>query len=62
MGVTTDIERRLAEHNNGQSVHTNKFRPWRIETFFAFANQRKAEAFEVYLKSHSGRAFSAKHF
>ncbi len=62
MGITTDIDRRLQEHNNGQSIHTNKFRPWRLETFTAFANQQKAEAFEVYLKSHSGRAFSVKHF
>lgn len=62
MGIATDIERRLEEHNNGQSVHTNKFRPWRVETFIAFTNKAKAEAFEVYLKSHSGRSFSAKHF
>jgi len=62
MGITTDIERRLDEHNNGKSIHTNKFRPWRIETFFAFADKKKAEAFKIYLKSHSGRAFSAKHF
>jgi len=62
IGITTDIERRLEEHNNGQSVHTNKFRSWRVETFIAFANQSKAEAFEVYLKSHSGRSFSTKHF
>jgi predicted GIY-YIG superfamily endonuclease len=61
-GLTQDLEQRLLAHNNGQVPHTSKFRPWRIEAAIAFSDQQKAIAFEAYLKTHSGRAFAAKHF
>ncbi|MEK7563680.1 MAG: GIY-YIG nuclease family protein [Patescibacteria group bacterium] len=62
VGITDDVNRRLAEHNNGKSIHTNKFKPWELMTYIAFDDVTKAQAFEDYLKSHSGRAFSKKHF
>jgi len=61
-GLTQDLEARLRAHNAGQVPHTAKRRPWRIETAVAFRSREKAAAFEKYLKSHSGRAFAAKHF
>ena len=61
-GITNDLDARLQAHNTGQVPHTSKYRPWRIETAVAFRSLEKARAFETYLKSHSGRAFSAKHF
>jgi len=61
-GLTQDLEARLLTHNAGQVSHTAKYRPWRIETAVAFRSRDKAAAFERYLKSHSGRAFSTKHF
>jgi putative endonuclease len=61
-GLTQDLEARLLAHNSGQVPHTSKYRPWRIETAVAFHSREKAAAFERYLKSHSGRAFAAKHF
>ena len=61
VGVTDVIERRLIEHNEGKSVHTNKFKPWKLMTSISFDERSKAEAFERYLKSHSGRAFAKKH-
>ena len=61
-GITRDLRDRLAHHNHGQCPHTAKWRPWRIETAVAFADNRKAARFEKYLKSASGRAFAAKHF
>ena len=61
IGITDDPQRRLMEHNNGQSIHTNKFKPWALMTYIAFDDQVKAHAFERYLKSHSGRAFAKKH-
>jgi len=61
VGITDNPERRLKEHNNGQSNHTNKFKPWKLMTYVAFDNLLKAQAFEKYLKSHSGRAFTKKH-
>ena len=61
VGVTHDLKLRLAQHNNGDSLYTAEFRPWRLVTYVAFNSQRKAEAFEIYLKSGSGHAFARKH-
>ncbi|MDO8649167.1 MAG: GIY-YIG nuclease family protein [Candidatus Peregrinibacteria bacterium] len=61
VGVTSDLEKRLREHNAGDSIHTNKFKPWKIKNFIAFRDRQKAEAFEQYLKSNSGRAFTKRH-
>jgi predicted GIY-YIG superfamily endonuclease len=60
-GLTQDLETRLQIHNAGQVTHTAKHKPWRIGTAIAFRSREKAAAFEQYLKSHSGRAFAAKH-
>ncbi|MEQ1849026.1 MAG: GIY-YIG nuclease family protein [Candidatus Peribacteraceae bacterium] len=62
VGVTNDLRKRLAQHNTGDSVHTNKFKPWKVKNYFAFENRNIAENFEAYLKSKSGRAFSKRHF
>src|SRR5690348_3594891 len=59
-GMTDDVPARLAKHNAGEVLHTSKFRPWRIKTYIAFADEKKAIAFEKYLKSGSGRAFVKK--
>ncbi|TPL40043.1 GIY-YIG nuclease family protein [Mesorhizobium sp. B2-4-1] len=58
--MTSDLKRRLAEHNDGKSSHTSKFLPWQIVTYVAFSNQAKATSFERYLKSGSGHAFASK--
>ena len=60
VGLTSDIELRLAAHNAGQSTHTSKFRPWFLVGYLAFAVESKAAAFEKYLKTGSGRAFAQK--
>ena len=61
IGLTSDVEKRLAAHNAGQSSHTANYRPWKIVTYHAFNDEDKAAAFEEYLKSGSGRAFGEKH-
>ena len=61
-GVTEDLTARLAKHNAGEVPHTSKFKPWKIETAIAFSSKEKAYAFEAYLKTHSGRSFSNRHF
>lgn len=58
VGLTTDLKRRLAEHNAGKSAHTAKFKPWHLTTYVAFSDRQKAESFERYLKSGSGHAFA----
>ncbi|MFQ5953504.1 MAG: GIY-YIG nuclease family protein [Kiloniellales bacterium] len=62
VGVTTDPQRRLQEHNAGKSVHTNKHKPWKFSVCIGFSDRAKAHRFEQYLKSGSGRAFAKKHF
>lgn len=42
VGQTTDLTRRIAEHNAGKSSHTSKFIPWRLTTDIAFSNAEKA--------------------
>ena len=61
-GITTNLKRRLAEHNSGKVPHTSKFTPWEIRTVTAFKIKERAAAFERYLKSGSGRAFLHRHF
>jgi putative endonuclease len=58
VGVTSDLKRRLTEHNAGKSVHMAKFVPWRLVTYVAFSAPAKAINFERYLKSGSGHAFA----
>ncbi len=60
VGITSDLRKRLAEHNAGKSPHTSKYAPWRLMTYVAFSDEQKAEIFERYLKSGSGHAFASK--
>lgn len=60
IGLTTDLKRRLADHNAGKSSHTSKYTPWRLVTYVASSDVEKARAFERYLKSGSGHAFAKK--
>jgi putative endonuclease len=62
VGLTSNLQQRLATHNQGRSPYTSKFAPWHIVTAIRFDNDQRATAFERYLKSGSGRAFANKHF
>ncbi|HMP75954.1 MAG TPA: GIY-YIG nuclease family protein [Kiritimatiellia bacterium] len=61
-GMTDDLHDRIRRHNAGEVSHTAKFAPWNIRVAVAFADRERAAAFEAYLKSHSGRVFSSRHF
>lgn len=61
IGITDNLESRLKKHNHGEVPHTTKYKPWEIQTAVAFRDQTRAEAFERYLKTGSGRAFAVKH-
>lgn len=60
IGSTNNLKRRLLEHNQGKSKHTQKFCPWQIESAIYFSDEKKAYAFERYLKHGSGYAFLKK--
>ncbi|MCK4498982.1 GIY-YIG nuclease family protein [Candidatus Babeliales bacterium] len=60
-GSTSDLKRRLSEHNQGLSSHTKKHMPWKLKSYIAFDDEKRAQEFERYLKTSSGRAFTVKH-
>ena len=60
IGLSTNLQKRLQQHNSGESSHTSKFLPWELVTYVAFSNSNKAEEFERYLKQGSGHAFASK--
>ena len=61
-GIADDVSARLADHNDGRSVHTAKWRPWKIRVSIGFDDEKLAFKFERYLKTGSGRAFAKRHF
>lgn len=61
-GVTGDLRARLDDHNAGRCPHTAKARPWAVDVIVKFTDERRALAFERYLKSGSGVAFANRHF
>jgi len=62
VGVTSDPERRLEWHNHGPCGQTIRNRPWSFVVVLEFPTERQALRFEKYLKTGSGRAFTARHF
>lgn len=60
VGKTTNLRKRLSNHNSGTTPHTDKYKPWELVTYLHFNDEAKAIAFEQYLKSGSGREFRSK--
>jgi putative endonuclease len=60
-GLTGNCRARLEAHNAGRCLHTATGRPWRIDVIVQFADEKRAVAFEQYLKSGSGSAFASRH-
>ena len=61
-GCTQNIEERLKRHAKKEVLYTSSRLPVKLVTFIAFNEKHKAFAFEKYLKSGSGKAFSNKRF
>lgn len=61
IGYTSDLKRRLYEHNHKMSAHTKKYAPWEIKNYIAFRDENSAKKFEQYLKTGSGRRFIKLH-
>jgi predicted GIY-YIG superfamily endonuclease len=62
IGVTQDLRNRLAEHNAGETKSNKNKAPYKIVWYCCLNDKYRAYAFEKYLKSSSGYAFTAKHF
>ncbi|MCK4498981.1 GIY-YIG nuclease family protein [Candidatus Babeliales bacterium] len=60
VGQTDDLKARFKKHNEGGSIHTAKYKPWKLVIYLGFCDYHKALAFEKYLKSGSGRELAKK--
>lgn len=60
IGVTSDLERRIKEHNSGYSKSTCAYRPWKIVRTEKFTNIYEAYNREKYLKSLKKRSYIEK--
>jgi putative endonuclease len=56
VGLTDDLRSRFSEHNRGRSSHTDKYKPWSLVSYLAFAHDHAAIKFEYYLESSSDKA------
>ncbi|HCX23985.1 MAG: hypothetical protein CMB80_24835 [Flammeovirgaceae bacterium] len=62
VGCTSNLEERLLRHNKGYVSYTKTRLPFELIITTNFTDKYKAFAFEKYLKSGSGRAFSKRHY
>jgi len=56
IGSTSNIERRLAEHNTGHVKSSRPFRPFKLSAYVAVESEKKARELEKYFKTGSGKA------
>ncbi|TDQ32912.1 GIY-YIG nuclease family protein [Zeaxanthinibacter enoshimensis] len=55
VGISNDVEKRLAIHNSGKIKSTKHFIPWRVVHVEHFGSKQEARTREKYLKSAAGR-------
>ena len=55
VGHTSDLEKRLIEHNNNKSLSTRGKTPWRLVYKEEYTTRSKAASREKYFKSIKGR-------
>ena len=60
VGYTSDLRRRLEEHNRGKTLSTEPRRPLELVYHEACRNERDAKQRERYLKNTVGRRYLAK--
>ncbi|MFA4838803.1 MAG: GIY-YIG nuclease family protein [Candidatus Neomarinimicrobiota bacterium] len=51
IGYSSDIEKRLAQHNSGMSFYTSRKSPWKLVHVEEYKTKREAIYRERYLKS-----------
>ncbi len=55
IGSTSDLKRRLQEHNSGENTSTQHRKPFKLIYYEVFLNKQDAKSREKYLKSGYGR-------
>ncbi len=54
IGYTTDLRKRLEEHNSGLTPSTRRYKPWKLIYYEACLNEKDAKRREGYLKTTQG--------
>jgi len=60
VGISKDPDKRLKEHNNGETKSTQYFRPWKLIYKKLVDNRKTARREEKRLKSGYGKEFLKK--
>ena len=61
IGYTSDLRRRIEEHNSGKGGKTtSQSKSWKLIYYEAYLNKEDATGREVFLKSGSGHKFLKK--
>ncbi len=55
VGMTEDVDRRVAEHNKGRAKSTKGYIPWKLFFFESFNSRLEARKREKYYKAGSGK-------
>lgn len=53
-GFTSDLKKRIREHNEGLMSSTRRYRPWELIYYEACLNEKDAKRREGYLKTTQG--------
>ena len=56
-GLTSDLQKRIDEHNRGKTKTTKAFKPWELVYYEEFSTRDEARQREKYLKTGAGRRF-----
>lgn len=54
IGLTTDLRKRVKEHNQGINKSTKPYVPWKLIYYEACLNEQDAKRREHYLKTNQG--------
>jgi len=54
-GITSDLRKRVKEHNSGKNISTSYRRPFKLIYYEAYLFKKDAEAREKYLKTSMGK-------
>src|SRR5689334_7001660 len=57
VGMSSDLERRIKEHNAGKTFSTKGYRPWKLFFVEKYLSRDEARSREKFLKGGSGKEF-----
>jgi putative endonuclease len=60
IGYTSDLDKRMSEHNAGLSQSTKHYLPFELESYIAVKTKTQAKTLEKYFKTGSGKAILQK--